>query len=212
MASEKQLLANKANALKSTGPRTDNGKSKSRHNALKHGLTASEIVIPGEDPEIYLEFRERLLSELLPQRALEEDLADRIVTTLWRLRRIPRLENAFFAWSQHKRCWRDTPPSFDIGFDDEARRQSDPALLPRPQASERQQTADQYTAKTWFQLKSKLMGRTVEDACGDANVLTKLSSYETRLLNQLERLWRQLRELQCLRTQPSETSRELSTL
>ena len=49
MSSRKQRDANRRNALKSTGPKTAKGKAQAKMNALKHGLTAEEIVIPGED-------------------------------------------------------------------------------------------------------------------------------------------------------------------
>ncbi|MEO6811394.1 MAG: hypothetical protein ABI353_19970, partial [Isosphaeraceae bacterium] len=44
--SDKQMAANKANAQKSTGPRTDRGKSSSRRNAVKDGLTGDGVVLP----------------------------------------------------------------------------------------------------------------------------------------------------------------------
>ena len=53
MATQAQINANRANALKSTGPRSAEGKSASRFNALKHGIDAASIVIPGEDPAEY---------------------------------------------------------------------------------------------------------------------------------------------------------------
>src|SRR4030095_3435286 len=53
MASPAQINANRANAQKSTGPRSAEGKSASRFNALKHGIDAASIVIPGEDPADY---------------------------------------------------------------------------------------------------------------------------------------------------------------
>ena len=46
--SPEQLAANRANAQKSTGPRTPEGKSKSRLNAFRHGITAQVIVMPPE--------------------------------------------------------------------------------------------------------------------------------------------------------------------
>lgn len=48
-ASPKQIAANRANALRSTGPKTEGGKEASRQNALKHGLTGGGVVLPGED-------------------------------------------------------------------------------------------------------------------------------------------------------------------
>jgi hypothetical protein len=44
MATEKQITANRKNAQKSTGPRTLNGKRKSRRNAVRHGLTAETVI------------------------------------------------------------------------------------------------------------------------------------------------------------------------
>ena len=46
----KRAEASRHNALKSTGPRTPEGKKRSKFNALKHGLSAKTLVLPGEDP------------------------------------------------------------------------------------------------------------------------------------------------------------------
>jgi hypothetical protein len=51
--SPKQIAANQRNALLSTGPRTEKGKGKSRQNALKHGLCAMVLDVPGEDPAVF---------------------------------------------------------------------------------------------------------------------------------------------------------------
>ena len=53
MATPAQIAANRANAQKSTGPTSAEGKSISRFNALKHGLDAQSLIIPGEDPAAY---------------------------------------------------------------------------------------------------------------------------------------------------------------
>ncbi len=49
MTSEKQIRANRRNALKSTGPKTPEGKATVRLNARTHGLRSQEILFPGED-------------------------------------------------------------------------------------------------------------------------------------------------------------------
>ena len=96
MASARQTEANRLNAVKSTGPRTAEGKARSRRNA-PHGLTAQEIVIPGEDVAAYQAFRQQLIDDLQPDGSCELDLIERLAATCWRLRRIPRFEATLMA-------------------------------------------------------------------------------------------------------------------
>lgn len=42
----RKIEANRRNALKSTGPRTAKGKATPRHNVLKHGILAKEVILP----------------------------------------------------------------------------------------------------------------------------------------------------------------------
>ena len=97
MTSVKQLAANRANAKKSTGPRTEAGKSRSRLNSWKHGLTAKEITSVGESPRKFDAFRAELWEQLQPAAGLESVLADRLAAHAWRLRRVPGLEARCFA-------------------------------------------------------------------------------------------------------------------
>ena len=90
MASEAQLIANRLNAQKSTGPRTAEGKAAACLNAVQHGLRAQAVVLPGEEPDEYRLYRQRLLEDLQPQDLPETDLAERIVELAWRLRRAGR--------------------------------------------------------------------------------------------------------------------------
>ena len=92
MITEKQLAANRRNALKSTGPRTHEGKAVASKNAVKHGLLSSEILLGNEPKEKFEQFRERLLIDLAPEGELECMLADRIVASAWRLRRAMKIE------------------------------------------------------------------------------------------------------------------------
>jgi len=78
MATEKQIAANKSNALKSTGPKTVKGKSVSKLNAVKHGLLAEEVLVLGEDEEKYELLQDQLEAELSPEGVVEEDLVERI--------------------------------------------------------------------------------------------------------------------------------------
>jgi len=64
---EKRLAANRRNALKSTGPRTKEGKARASMNALKHGLRASSLAVPYlEDPEDWVAHRRLVLQDLAP--------------------------------------------------------------------------------------------------------------------------------------------------
>jgi hypothetical protein len=97
VTSEKQARANRHNALKSTGPRTPEGKAAVRHNAVRHGLLAEEVLIAGEDEAAFADLGERLRDELQPVGELDSTLVDRIIGTSWRLRRIGRVEASIFA-------------------------------------------------------------------------------------------------------------------
>ena len=94
MATEAQTSANRANAQKSTGPRTPEGKAVVARNAVKHCLLAQEVVIKGEDPGEFALYRAGMLGELAPAGQIESALAQRIVQLAWRLRRAERLQGA----------------------------------------------------------------------------------------------------------------------
>ena len=96
MVSLRKKEVNRRNALRSTGPRTPEGKRVARWNALKHGLLAREIVVPmGPGQENAEEFRfllEQLHRDLRPTGALEEILVEKIAVCYWRLRRLLHAE------------------------------------------------------------------------------------------------------------------------
>ncbi|MBN2127986.1 MAG: hypothetical protein JW741_00750 [Sedimentisphaerales bacterium] len=96
MATEAQVQANRLNARKSTGPRSDEGKAVASQNALKHGLLAQKAVIAGEDVGEFEFYRDELLGELSPDGAMESMLAERVVSLSWRLRRAERAQNEAF--------------------------------------------------------------------------------------------------------------------
>jgi hypothetical protein len=54
MSSQQRLEANRANAKRSTGPKIELGKARSKMNAVRHGLSAQAIVIEGEDPRQFV--------------------------------------------------------------------------------------------------------------------------------------------------------------
>jgi hypothetical protein len=107
MTSARKSEANRRNALKSTGPKTPEGKAAVRLNALKHGLLSREVVLPGGDEDALRELAESLRAELQPVGALENLLVDRITSLLWRLRRLGRVEAGIFFCELYERV-RDT--------------------------------------------------------------------------------------------------------
>src|ERR1700694_4033032 len=98
MISERQLEANRRNAAKSHGPTTPEGRAAVRHNALKHGFTAAEIILPTVEEKIDFEqFRFAFEEECKPVGPTEQVLVEDIVTARWRLNRIRKMEPGFFA-------------------------------------------------------------------------------------------------------------------
>jgi hypothetical protein len=76
----------------STGPKTDDGKQRSRRNALRHGLTAEAVIDGLEDAEGYRGFRAAVIADYDAQTAVERELALRLASLLWRMRRVISIE------------------------------------------------------------------------------------------------------------------------
>jgi len=93
MASTAQIVANRRNCQKSTGPRTGEGKAIACQNSLRHGLTSRQDVIRSEDQGEFDLHRERMLDELAPVGPVESMLAERIASLSWRLKRAGRIQN-----------------------------------------------------------------------------------------------------------------------
>ena len=93
MATQAQILANRRNAQKSTGPRTAEGKATAAKNATKHGLFARQNVVISENQAAFDALREEMLAELAPEGVMESLLAARIVSLTWRLQRAERMQN-----------------------------------------------------------------------------------------------------------------------
>src|SRR5436190_11354993 len=96
MTSWGQWQANRLNALKSTGPRTGEGKRISRCNALRHGLTAATVIDGLEDSEDYRGFEAAIIADYDAETAIERELVLRLASLLWRLRRIIAIETDLF--------------------------------------------------------------------------------------------------------------------
>jgi hypothetical protein len=92
MATPAQIAANQSNAQKSTGPRSVEGKSVSRFNALKHGIDAASLVIPGEDPADYEALADHYHREFHPESPSEVFHVDTMLRADWQKRRLLPVE------------------------------------------------------------------------------------------------------------------------
>src|SRR5690349_18984416 len=94
--SEWKLVANRANAEKSTGPRTPEGKETSKYNGLRHGLASPLAVLPWEDQNEYNKLYAGFIEEYGPASPTEEALVTQIADSQWKLRRLAPLEQRVF--------------------------------------------------------------------------------------------------------------------
>src|SRR5580693_4861783 len=96
MTSFKQIEANRRNALKSTGPVTEEGKKRSRCNSVRHGLRAETAIGVLEDAEDYKAFEAAIIADYDAQSDVERELVLRLASLLWRLRRTTTIETGLF--------------------------------------------------------------------------------------------------------------------
>jgi hypothetical protein len=96
MSSFRQIEANRRNARLSTGPVTEEGKRRSRQNALRHGLTAETVIDALEYVEDYAAFEMAVTADYDAQSAVERELVLRLASLLWRLRRATTIESGLF--------------------------------------------------------------------------------------------------------------------
>jgi hypothetical protein len=184
MASEAQVVANRWNAQKSTGPRTPGGKTVVSQNAVKHGLLAEHAVVRGEDPGQFEVFRDQMLGELAPAGQMESVLAERVVSLSWRLQRAERLQSAAFDALDEKHE-KQTPVL--------------PVLSPELQEWVRSKTRELDQGDSDPADEDLALGRAVVKDFAHARVLDRLLMYERRIEHSLYRTMAELRRQRLLR-------------
>lgn len=183
MATDKQIAANRRNSQLSTGPRSLAGVARSSQNAISHGLTSSQAVLPGESKAEFNGLRAAVFASLLPSGALENQLVERIVSLIWRLRRVQVFEVALFQWMAHLQAAIHDPAADKIEICDVERRndvESQFALQ------------DEQDGRPQDGLK---IGRMME-ALLSADLTSKLSRYEADMQRHLGMTMKELREMQ----------------
>jgi hypothetical protein len=162
MPSDKQLAANRANAQKSTGPKSTAGKQRSSLNALRHGLTGQVVVMPEEDLAAYHHFLTDLTASLDPAGPLETQLAQSYAAFQWRINRAAALDETLLTLGNMEELVANL-------------------VIDHPQAHNATSNA-----KTF---------RNHSDA------FSRLALYSQRLINQAEKVFKQLQQLQADRRQ-----------
>jgi hypothetical protein len=165
MPSQSKLEANRRNAQLSTGPKTPEGKAASARNSLKHGLLASETVLPDEDTEAFLDLLAALEAEHQPASPLEEFLVQQLANAQWRLRRLTRVETGLLA--SRLDDTRDRVASYEENDEDD-----DDASEPNPDDQDPQQAHDETT---------RLLGLSFHYDSSAAESFSKLSRYENTI-------------------------------
>ena len=203
MTSDRKAEANRQNALKSTGPKTLEGKTAVRLNAVKHGLLSDQVLLPDEDEDALSELSERLRAELQPEGELENLLVDRITAATWRLRRLGRVEAGIFACELYaelaERAQQEA--STYTRFENPA---DDPDIyLPSTIITDEQKHQKPMDKVRKFEsvrdAETATLGQTFVRDANKANAFSKLSRYETTIERSLYKALHELQHLQTAR-------------
>jgi hypothetical protein len=203
MTSEKQARANRRNALKSTGPKTPDGKAAIRYNATKHGLLSREVLLPGEDENTLRELGELLRGELQPVGELENLLVDRIVAAHWRLRRLGWVEAGIFSWQLYgellERAQGEAQNYERTGLEDFIESQYGPPTRITDEDKHQEALSKAQELKAKQDAETATLGRTFIRDADEANAFSKLSRYETTIERSLYKALHELQSRQAAR-------------
>jgi hypothetical protein len=177
-SSARRIAANRANAQKSTGPKSLAGKARAALNAFRHGLATKRILVHGEEAVEFDRTRTSMLDHYQPLGQEQTDLFDDMFSAFWRMRRAQNLEQALFGLviadqEQWARGW----DAITLGHKspDEAKRKI---------AKELEVDLDEG------------LNRAAKAFKGESQVFQTLSQYEARLSRQYLRYRKELRTLQ----------------
>src|SRR5215469_16776457 len=181
MTTERQKAANRANARRSTGPKTPKGKAAVRLNAIRHGLLARDAVLPGEDAEAFEKLWNEVWAELSPVGPIEELLVERAINAMWRLRRATRAETALYHWRVY--CFKamrlgQKVRSYEIRSYEG--RFFEQAPLITDEASHSEATEALTEAESERDRDEILLGRAFDADASAGDTFAKLARYETR--------------------------------
>ena len=96
MATQAQTSANRENAKKSTGPRTQQGKVISSRNSLVHGMTSGKFLPPDADPQEFLQLFDQFRARFQPFDEVEDALVERLAAAEFKMRSVRYLDAGLF--------------------------------------------------------------------------------------------------------------------
>jgi hypothetical protein len=188
----RQIEANRRNAQLSTGPVTEEGKKRSRQNAVRHGLTAETVINVLEDAEDYAAFEMAVTADYDAQTAAERELVLRLASLLWRLRRATAIERGLFKFQakhllqfrQRRRLHHERQKIID------SMHRKSPAPSDHPEHDEGQSNNG---------LDTGLLGAVSDHSDDVTRCFVRLTNLPTYPLDRLSRyeaaLWRQARQI-----------------
>jgi hypothetical protein len=208
MLSEKQLIANRNNCLKSTGPRTLEGKIIASRNAVRHGLLSdsAEVLLKGENQDEFEAFHQNLLTNLDPQGQLEVLLAERITGFFWKLKRAGRMEKGLLdiLCAQPQNAGPLTANGkipFEIIItkayepSDQVQKSTTPQNTPANQVTPARNAVDSSDTQEF----SEKLGRVAQQDFKSGSLLERLLRYEGQIERSLYRSLAELQKFQFLR-------------
>jgi hypothetical protein len=210
MTSDRKAEANRQNVLKSTGPKTPEGKATVRHNALKHGLLSEQVLLPGEDEDALKELSEHLRSELQPAGYLESLLVERIIAAYWRLLRLGRVEAGIYAFELYgelakrarKEAGKHSRTKTEVTLDG-LKTGGDLETITTTTITDEQKYQEAVERARQMEAvrdgETATLGQTFIRDADKANAFSKLSRYETTIERSLYKALHELQRLQAAR-------------
>ena len=185
MISLQRLEANRRNALRSTGPKTEEGKQRSRLNSVRHGLTAETVIGSLEDLEDYKAFEAAVVADYDAETAVARELVLRLASLLWRLRRATAIEADLFEIQADALA----PPRVEIGSPIQKGEASVDHAFESPLGDENHE---------WQQSNDHLAEQYKKCVRGLTHGFLRLAKMDSRAFERLNRyevaLWRQTRQ------------------
>jgi len=98
MSLTKELISEINRINKSTGPKSQIGKQRSRLNAVKHNLSGQHLILQESEVEAYNRMSAAMLNDLNPKSEPERQIAQKIIDINFRLNRLTAIENNLFTF------------------------------------------------------------------------------------------------------------------